>query len=293
MKTPGYRVLLALCVAAPVLPAAAETQSLLESGGFEWPAVLAPRSLSEGADISKSAMNAEWVRFKDKPDADGGQLVLGLTNEIARSGRQCLYVEFNKLTKPKVSAELGSDFIPVKAGKSYRVAIWGRIDKKRPITLAQRLPFLKLRVDWFKVDEEGDMAQVGDVVWKVQPIPGPLKRPPLFIAGDWRQFFADMTAPVDATFIKMTWSWETPIQEGETNGVIFFDDASLEGEPGPKPPEEELEEYDEKPVTDAPAAPADKPEQPKTNTPAPAPAPEKPATSPARKEPKIDLTPVR
>lgn len=297
MKITGYPALLAFCVAAPLSLAWAENEQMLESGGFEWPAVLGKKARSEGADISKSAAtNAEWIKFQDKPDGEGGRLIFGLTSEMSHGGRQGMYVEFDKLTKPNVSADMVSDFLPIKPGKPYRVGIWGRMDKARPITLAQRLPILQLRVDWFKLDEEGDMAQVGQPVWKMQPIPGPKTRKPFFIAGDWREYFADLTSPEDAGFIKITWSWRTPpAEEGETDGVIYFDDATLVGEPGPKPPPEELEEYEEeKPAAEkpaAPGAPGTPAAKPEPSTPA---APEKPAEKPAgRKESKIDVTPVR
>src|SRR4051812_34318176 len=35
-----------------------------ESGSFEWPPVIARKTLGEGADVTKSAMNAEWHSIK-------------------------------------------------------------------------------------------------------------------------------------------------------------------------------------------------------------------------------------
>jgi hypothetical protein len=99
MKFPA---LFALAFTLPVM--GAEVQQILESGSFEWPPVTERTPRTKGADISKSAMNAEWVVFKDKPDAEGGELNFGLTTEQSRTGRQCWYVEFNKLTKQRVVA---------------------------------------------------------------------------------------------------------------------------------------------------------------------------------------------
>jgi len=238
--------------AAPVAPAPAanllgadeaeEPPKILENGSFEWPAMVGRRERSQGADVSKSTMSSEWLTFKDKPDADGGKLILGLTSQIARSGRQSLFVEFNQLTKPNVSTELSSDLLPIMPDKPYRISIWGRMDKERPITLAQRSPYLKLRIDWFKTtvetNEDGekieDREQTGEVTWKAQPIPGPKNRKPLFVAHEWNEYFANVKSPEDANFIKITWYWDTPPQEGETDGVIYFDDATIQGEPGPK-----------------------------------------------------------
>lgn len=289
---------------AVVTPAAGAVQNL-ESGSFEWPPVVARKLRTEGADISKSAMNIEWIRFKDKPDPEGGRLLFGLTNEIFRSGRQCLFVEFDKVTKPMVVAELSSTLLPVVPGEPYRVAIWGRMDKKRPITLDQRLPYLKLRVDWFKIDEENEEAQTGEVVWKAQPIPGPLRRPPLFVSTRWSEYWADVKAPDDAHFIKITWTWETSPHEGETNGVIYFDDAVLVGKAAPRVnPLDEIE-MEEKQAEEAAAKAEEaakaagrvvpKPDAAKPSAaPAPEPkapkAPEKPA---GKKEPRIEAIPLQ
>ena len=238
-----------------VLSARAEKQNLLESGSFEWPPVRKKKAISEGADVSKSAMNAEWFTFKDSATGEGGKLVMGLTNEIFRTGRQCVFVEFEKLTRPLAVAQLASDFVSIKPGEMYRIGVWGRIDKEQPIALDQRVPHLKLRVDWFLADRE---EQTGEVEYRVQPIPGSANRPPMFVAGKWSEYFANLKAPAEAAFVRVTWTFESGPNEGETNGIIYFDDAGIEGEPGPKEAifedEPEMEDDDEKPST-----PAEKP----------------------------------
>jgi hypothetical protein len=211
--------------------ACAQKQNLLESGSFEWPPVRKKKAISEGADISKSAMNAEWLNFKDSTKEGGGKLVLGLTNEIFRTGRQCMFVEFDKLSRPSAVAELASDFVSILPGESYRVGIWGRIERANPITLDQRVPHLKLRVDWFLADKE---EQTGNVEFRVQPIPGSANRAAMFTSGKWSEYFATFKAPADAAFMRITWTWESGSEVGETHGVIYFDDASIEGISGPK-----------------------------------------------------------
>ena len=248
-----------LCTSAAAL---AEPTQLLESGSFEWPPVSRRKSIEEGADVSKSAMNAEWYTFKDSATGEGGKLVLGLTNEVFRTGRQCMFVQFDKLTRPAAVAQLASDFVSIKPSEKYHVSIWGRIDKKNPVTLDQRVPHLKMRVDWFMADRE---EQTGNVEYRVQPIPGSRSRPLMFTAAKWTEYFANLKSPEDAAFMRVTWTWETPPQAGETNGVVFFDDATIEGESGPK----------EDPFADLPVEP-EKPE---------APAPEKAAPPPPAKPP--------
>ena len=272
-----------LCASASAF---AERTPLLESGSFEWPPVSRKKALSEGADVSKSAMNAEWLTFKDSTKEEGGKLILGLTNEISRTGRQCMFVQFEKLTRPIAVAQLASDFVSIKPSETYHVSIWGRIDKKNPITLDQRVPHLKLRVDWFLADKE---EQTGNVEYRAQPIPGTANRAPMFSASKWSEYYANLKAPEDAAFMRVTWTWETPPQAGETHGIVYFDDATIEGESGPKEDlfadEPEMVEEEEKPAP--PAAPAPPPPPPpKTenlavpvSTPVPPPpAPQKPKT---------------
>ena len=74
-------------------------------------------------------------------------------------------------------------------------------------------------MDWFKADKE---EQTGDVVWRVQPIPGSPNLKPLFTAGKWTEFYADVKSPEEAAFVRITWYWETPPKEGMTDGVIVL-----------------------------------------------------------------------
>ncbi len=217
-----------LCAATPAF---SERTQLLESGSFEWPPVRRKKAISEGADVSKSAMNAEWLTFKDSATGDGGKLVLGLTNEQFRTGKQCMFVQFDHLTRPAAVAQLASDFVSIKPGESYHVSIWGRVDKKEPLTLDQRVPHIRLRVDWFLADKE---EQTGNVEYRTQPIPGTANRPPMFSAAKWSEYFANLKSPPDAAFMRVTWTWETPPQPGETHGIVYFDDATIIGESGPK-----------------------------------------------------------
>jgi hypothetical protein len=283
-------------VALWALGSSAFAAQLLESGSFEWPPVTHRKARSEGADVSKSAMNAEWIAFTDKPDSEGGRLVVGVTNEIARTGRQSIFVQFDKLTKPQTSAVLASDFIPILPEKPYHFGIWGRMDRKLPISLDQRVPYLKLRVDWFKADKE---EQTGDVVWRVQPIPGSPNLKPLFTAGKWSEFYTDVKSPEDAAYVRITWYWDTTPKEGMTDGIIYFDDAIIVGESGPKedPFAEELAEAErEAKAAEAAAEAAAKSPGGKVPTPpapaaTPAPSVPKSAQNPTKAAP-LNITPI-
>jgi hypothetical protein len=207
----------------PAIPTETE---ILEYGSFELPRVKGRTPRRQGGDFLKFAMG-EWVRFEDKPDEEGGKLVAGLTNEVARTGRQSLYIEFTKLTKPQVSAEISSQLIPVKPAAPYRVSIWGRMDKKQPLTIDQRIPNLFLQVDFFQADGE---TQTGDQVFRVQPMPGSRRVKPFFFTDHWAEYYAETVTPEDAGYLKITWKWIAPPDKGETNGVMYFDDATLIGE---------------------------------------------------------------
>ena len=232
-------------------------------------------------------MNAEWLTFKDSIKEEGGKLILGLTNEVFRTGRQCMFVQFDKLTRPITVAQLASDFVSIKPSEKYHVSIWGRIDKKLPLTLDQRVPHLKMRVDWFMADKE---EQTGNVEYRVQSIPGSPNRPPMFSSTKWSEYYADIKAPEDAAFMRVTWTWETPPQAGETHGIVYFDDAGIHGESGPKEDlfadEPEMVDEPEKPVVtpvEKPAPPPPKKEPvgetlavPVSTPVPPPPAPQKP-----------------
>lgn len=214
-------------------------EQVLESGGFEWPPVTKRKTRAEGGDLTKSAMNADWLMFRDKSDAEGGKLILGLTNEISRSGRQSMFVHFDKVTKQGATSVIASDLLPILPNETYRVGIWGRVDKKEPVALDTRIPYLRLRVDFFKntIDEETQeptVEQTGEPEFRTQTLPGSRTRRPLFTTTQWNQFWANMKSPEDAAFLKLTWTFETPRTEGETNGIMYFDDMTIEGAPAAK-----------------------------------------------------------
>ena len=217
----------------------------------------------------------EWIYFTHTPAGPGGKLTAGLTNEIAHSGKQSLYVEFDKVTAANARMELSSDLISILPGKPYHIGIWGRIDKKNPLALDQRLPMLRLEVDFFQADKE---TQADESTIRVQPIPGSLNRPSLFSSAKWAEYYADLTSPADATYVKITWTVVTPPAAGEINGVIFLDDASLMGEPG-KTPDELADETPGPGTAPADAAP------PTAETPAPA-TPASATPSPTTPKPK-------
>jgi hypothetical protein len=167
VTVPGSRI--------PTLrPPFARENQLVETGGFELPRVKArtPKEAKEANFIKFS--QGEWLELSSNDAANKGGVTVGLSNESARTGRQSLYVSFDHVKERQAAARLVSNLIPVKPVKSYHIGIWGRIDKRAPLTLDQRAPVLRVEIEYFQADGE---TQSGETIIKVQPIPGTPNRP--------------------------------------------------------------------------------------------------------------------
>lgn len=215
---------------------------IFPEGSFEAPAVEARTPKAKGGDPSNKGEGPVWSGFDHKPDDKGGRFTAGLTNEIARTGRQSLYFEFDKLTLPYQSAVIQSAPIAIVPLKDYRVSIWGRLDAKNPLSAAARTATVKVEVDFYKADKE---TQVGESVYAVQPLPGIKGKPAVYSDKKWTEFWTVATAPEDAAFMIISWRWESGPEEGEANGVIYFDDVSVQG-PAPVPEPSETKPVEKK-----------------------------------------------
>ncbi len=231
MRSLSVLLLLSLTAAA----AAAEGNLLLNSS-FEVPAVQARTAESDGASpVRAKEGTTSWAHFQSvvRPqDKDGGQIIIGLTNEIARTGKQSIFVDFQNVTATKRRSFLMTDLVPVKAGQSYRIGIWGRLDRKRPLTLDQRRPYLRVEIEYFTPDPEN---QAGDTDNRNELIPGRTYQL-FFVSSKWMEYYTTVRTPEDAGFMKVTFRWETGKKPGTTDGVIYFDDASLQAVAGGENP---------------------------------------------------------
>jgi hypothetical protein len=217
-------------VSAFALAAHAQEKNLLSNGGFELPKVEGRKANLEGGNPALAPQDASlWRHFQvlGKAPESEGAIHIGLTNEIARTGRQSLFVDFSKYKSTKRRAQLLSDVFEVDPARDYIISIWGRTDPKRPLTLDQRRPYMQLEIEFFMIDPG---YQSGELQHRTQMIPGsPGKL--LFTSNQWNRYEARVRSPRDAAFMKITFRWETGREAGETDGVIYFDDAEVTLDP--------------------------------------------------------------
>jgi len=223
--------LAALVLLANSLPT--RSQNLLGDGSFEEPKV-AGRTAREANGNPALATVSPWAGFSFTGEASAGRLSAGMTNEIARTGTQSLYLDFEKLTGSSPKVALVTKLIPIQPQQPYRISIWGRIDPKRPLALDERRPVMGLNIEFF-TPEKRVIAE--ETTQGAQPIPGNIipggPHNLVFLSRKWSESFARVTTPANAAFVQVTWAWEIPGATGETDGVVFWDDAALEHEAQP------------------------------------------------------------
>jgi hypothetical protein len=154
-------------------------------------------------------------------------------------------VEFNQAETGQ-EAFLMSDLVAIKPTESYRLSLWGRLDPKRPLTLDRGRPIMRVQVEFYAADQG---TQLGDTEYRTQMIPGSARRL-LFISSKWTEYFAEFKTPEGAEFMKFTFYWDAPVEdEGKASGIIYFDDAVLEGSAGRLVPSADAEVVEVPPVT--------------------------------------------
>jgi hypothetical protein len=220
--------------------ASGHADQLLLQGSFERPKVEARTPSTRGANPAFAGPPYNWAQLiVQNTSSSSGSVTAGITNEWGHTGRQSIYIDFDQFTGKSAGVTLTSRAIPVQPAKPYRVAIWGRIDHQRPLTLSQRQPYLKLIAEFLQADS---ITPAGTTEFRVHPLPDHRirigERPPLFNSTSWSEFPVELSAPEDAALLRITWKVETPRDEGTTSGVFYLDDATLSGEPAPPPSSE-------------------------------------------------------
>jgi hypothetical protein len=213
--------------------------NLLENGSFEQPVVTERTTEGNGGNPARISLNSAWASLIVDPGSEGGKLQVGLTNEIARTGKQSLFLDFDRVAARGRKAVLKTKPIAIKPSQQYRLSLWGRIDRKRPIALDERRPQMWLEVRFLQEDQT---TETGEPIAGAQFLPGEIipggPHPLTFVSEKWKETSAQLTTPETARFVTITWYWLTTGDEGETDGTIYWDDASLdEAVPTPAAPE--------------------------------------------------------
>ncbi len=256
------KIIFAAAISVAVLSADAE--NLLENASFELPKITGATRVQDGGDPAKAESATSWADFTTGEKGREGKIVVGMTDQIARTGKQSVFIDFPKVTEQAQRADLPATLISIKPAKPYRLSMWGRIDRERPLTLDERRPHVWVYIAFFQADGE---TRVGDPVLAVKLIPGGViagRKPDLvFVSSKWSEFAAEVTSPEGAAFIQVIWSWVIGKDEGETDGVIYWDDAAVEGERGSAL----VEEKPEPKAEDFPATSKDSPGEKPSRTP--------------------------
>ena len=223
----SFAVLLLLGTAA-----FAQTENLLINGSFETPPIEGRLDARHGGAPALREEATSWAHFLSGDET--GAVTVGLTNELARTGKQSIYIDFKKAGKMP-DALLMTELLPIKASEAYRISLWGRLDSKRPLTLIKSRPLLRVEVEFFEADLD---TQIGDTVYRTQQIPGSPRRI-LFETERWNEYYTEVKSPEGAAFMKVSFLWQATGVDGEADGLIFFDDAFVDGPPGIPLPREE------------------------------------------------------
>jgi len=202
---------------------------------FEFPAVAGRTPKAAGGDIakcnpSKPDENPAWSCFEDQPNigAEGGGVLAGLTNQVARTGTQSLFIEATKLSLPYLGALFVSRPIPIEGGKGYKASIWGRNDATTPLPVATAQLFLKMRVDFYT--DEGK-TETGESQYLLLPLPGGKDRPPSIVTTGWNCVGLRFSAPAEAKYLVVSFRCDANAEQGDISGTVYFDDFTVADEP--------------------------------------------------------------
>jgi len=224
-----------LFAAAILTPPLTSHAGVVFEASFESPSVTDRIPKAAGGDISKPDPSKPeekpaWSRFEDQPniDAEGGGVVAGLTNKVARTGTQALFIEASKLSVPYLGALFVSQPIPIEGGKYYKACIWGRNDATAPLLCAMAQLFLKMRIDFYT--DEGK-TEIGESQYLIQPLPGGKGRPPSIVASAWSPLGLRFDAPAAAKFLVVSFRCDANAERGAISGTVYFDDFTLATEP--------------------------------------------------------------
>src|SRR5678816_3921116 len=92
------RLILLSAIIAATHTWADPAQNLFGSSSFEEPVVTHRTPETDEGLIQTEESTTPWAYFGASQDETGGKIIVGITNEIARTGKQSIYVDFEKVT---------------------------------------------------------------------------------------------------------------------------------------------------------------------------------------------------
>jgi hypothetical protein len=194
--------------------------NLPENGGFEDPPVSARATIQDGGDPTNGGSGPGWSKIRPKKADSLGEIVLGLTNEVAHSGKQSLFVEFNHFLGGANGAALVSEMLPVQPGQDYLFSIWNRLDANSPVTTSGTA-ILKINIGYFTSDATPVAGKSLNTYAPLAPGRGNAE----LSAQEWSVIERKAPTPADAAFARITLIWQS--DAAEVTGTVFFDDVAL------------------------------------------------------------------
>ena len=228
-------LIVALSGASLATLSAAETPNLLQNGSFETPTVEARTAADAGGSPVLGTNESSWQELTGNTQAEAGKISFGLTNSIARTGKQSLFIDFQNLTATGRTVQIATRLIPVQPGTTYEISIWGRIDRDRPVALDERRPHMWVDAEFIQQDQQTSAAEPRTAVILVPGNVSPFFGPELLVTSQrWSPITTTAEAPAGAAFLRVIWSWVIGKDEGETDGIAYWDDASIKALPAPE-----------------------------------------------------------
>lgn len=192
--------------------------NLLQNGDVEDPKVEGRSTVEDGGDPSNLGAGPGWTSAKSLGQERG--VAIGLTDKIAQSGRQSLFVGFDNFPGGEYGAKLVTELMPVTAGQTLRISFWNRLDPETPLK-ASGNAIVKIFIDFFKT-EFGDESIKSE--YPYAPL-SPGRGNEGLNSETWTQVERSIKVPPEAVSVRVSFLWQSG---GPVQGVIYYDEFKVE-----------------------------------------------------------------
>jgi hypothetical protein len=152
-------LLVALSGASFANLSAAEAPNLLLNGSFETPTVEARTAADAGGSPVLGSNESSWQELTGDTQEEAGKITFGLTNSIARTGKQSDVRRFSESHRQGADSAAGHQNDSGQPDTTYEISIWGRIDRDRPVALDERRPHMWIDVEFLQKDQQTTAAE--------------------------------------------------------------------------------------------------------------------------------------